>query len=85
MAHCLVCGFLMLSEQVGDQTIYTCPNQSHQTIGKANHSIHLSENLEDVMRGMGPNLDLILRGYQEKPSPSPIVEYTEIKDSLIID
>lgn len=72
--HCPVCGFMMMPEDRYGRIWYVCPNQAHTTIGEANQGVHMSENMADLLRGMGPNLDLILRGYEKKSPSSPIEE-----------
>lgn len=62
--HCPVCGFLMMVEIQDGQTSFTCVN-SHGTIGKAS-GVHMSENLEEVYKGLGNNLDLLME-YLKRP------------------
>jgi len=64
--HCPECGFLMMP--MGDS--YVCPDEYGKTVNKANQDTDSDNKWFDL----GPNLDLILRGYQKKSPSSPIEE-----------
>ncbi len=58
--HCPVCGFLMMYEHGDDGIIYTCVNNEHGTIGKANQGVYMSEDLVEAYRSLGSNVDVLM-------------------------
>lgn len=56
--HCPACGFLMMMEIQGSDVKYTCINNQHET-GNL-QGVHMSENMLEAYKSLGPNLDILL-------------------------
>jgi len=48
----------MIAEKQGNETVYTCPNQKYETV-KESSGVHMSENMLNALKELGPNFDLI--------------------------